>query len=195
MRGQMSTLKKYLEFLQSIDAVERGLYEKVIVPRTNDDDVRDDMIEADRMKQILNHLELYHYASLEHAFLELLWHTGMRVGSATGLDIEDYSTENKSVEIHHRPETDTPLKNKTSGERVVALSDRVCRVLDAWLEKKHTGIIDDNGRNPLFVTRRARLSRNRARTISYQYTRPCEYTNICPHDREIDECEARPTEY
>lgn len=195
MRGQLFTLKKFLEFCHSIDAVSPGLSERVIIPSTTSDDVRDEMIEAERIGEILDYLEMYQYASLEHAFLETLWNTGMRIGAARGLDIEDYDSDKQFLEINHRPDKGTPLKNKVSGERVVSVSDRVTRVLNAWLAEKHTGIVDEFGRNPLFVTKRARLSRNRARSISYQYTRPCVYSKECPHNRRVDECEARPTSY
>jgi len=76
---------------------------------------------------------------------------------------------------------------------LVALSDRVCGLLEDWLEVNHPGVVDDHGQTPLFATQRARLSRNRRRTIVYQYTRPCVYANTCPHDRDMDTCEATPT--
>ena len=31
---------------------------------------------------MLDHLEEYRYAMLEHAFLDTLWHTGLRVGGS-----------------------------------------------------------------------------------------------------------------
>jgi hypothetical protein len=41
-----------------------------------------------------------------------------------------------SLEVCHRPETGTPIKNKFEGERFIALNDETCAVLDAWLEKR-----------------------------------------------------------
>jgi integrase len=80
-----------------------------------------------------------------------------------------------------------------NSERYVGLSERVCGILDDWLAVNHPGVVDDYGRNPLFATKLDRLSQNRGRTIAYQYTRPCVYGDECPHDREIESCEARPT--
>lgn len=61
---------------------------------------------------MLNHLEEYRYATLEHAFLATLWHTGLRVGAATGLDKQDYHPEDQYLKLAHRPEQGTSLKNK-----------------------------------------------------------------------------------
>lgn len=82
----------------------------------------------------------------------------------------------------------------SNSQRFVALSKCVCEILDDWLVVNHPSVVDDYGRSPLFATRRSRLSRNRGRTIAYQYTRPCVYANRCPHEREIETCQARPTE-
>jgi len=193
MKGQLATLRMFLRFCGSIDAVTPGLDEKIILPTTTAEDAREELITAERAAKILDHLQQYRYATLEHALLEVLWHTGLRVGAATGLDIDDYDPDEQSLELVHRPDSGTTLKNQGRGERFVALSERVCDVLDDWLAVNHPGVEDDHGRDPLFATQRSRLSKNRARSIAYQYTRPCVCSDRCPHDREIEECEARPT--
>jgi site-specific recombinase XerD len=193
MKGQLATLRMFLRFCASIDAVTTGLDEKIILPKTTAEDARDEVVTAEQAQAILDHLSNYRYATLEHVLLEILWHTGLRIGAATGLDVCDYDTENRSLELVHRPDAGTSLKNKSKSERFVALSDRICEILDDWIAVNHTGVTDDHGRSPLFATQRSRLSQNRARSIAYQYTRPCVYNDSCPHDREIEECEAQPT--
>ncbi len=195
MKGQLATLRVFLRFCVSVDAVQSGLDEKIILPTTTAADARDELLSKDRAQKILDHLERYRYARLEHALFEVVWHTGLRIGAATGIDVEDYDPDDQYLALVHRPNTGTSLKNGSKSERLVALNERVCRVLDDWLAVNHPRVVDDYGRTPLFATKRNRLSRNRGRTIAYQYTRPCVYENDCPHDRDIDECEARPTEY
>ncbi|GGN98749.1 tyrosine-type recombinase/integrase [Halomicroarcula sp. S1AR25-4] len=172
MKGQLATLRIFLRFCVSIDGVEPGLDEKIILPRTTAEDARDELVSADRAQEILEHLDRYRYATLEHALLSVLWHTGLRIGAATGLDVEDYDPDEQCLNLVHRPDTGTTLKNKGNSERFVALSERVCRILDDWLTVNHPGLIDNHGRSPLFATRRDRLSKNRARSIAYQYTPP-----------------------
>jgi len=193
MKGQLATLRMFLRFCASIDGVTPGLDEKIILPTTTAEDARDELITAERAVEILEHLDQYRYATLEHALLEVLWNTGLRVGAATGLDIGDYDSHERSLALVHRPDTGTTLKNQSGGERFVALSKRVCGVLDDWIAVNHPGETDEHGRAPLFATSRSRLSKNRARSIAYQYTRPCVYSDRCPHDREIEVCDARPT--
>lgn len=194
MKGQLATLRVFLRFCTTIDAVRPGLDEKIILPTITDENARDELLEPERARKVLEFLETYHFASLEHALLEVLWHTGLRIGAAIGLDAEDYDADQQYLDLVHRSDEGTSLKNGQTSERLVALSDRVCRVLDDWLSVNHPGIVDDYGRRPLFATRGSRLSRNRGRTIAYQYTRPCIYEDNCPHDRDIDTCEARPTD-
>ncbi|MFC3959246.1 tyrosine-type recombinase/integrase [Halovivax cerinus] len=193
MKGQLATLRAFLRFAASIDAVESGLDEQIILPKTTEDDAREVMLDPDLAKKMLDHLEQYRYAALEHALLAILWHTGLRIGAAVGLDIEDYNPDDQYLALVHRPDSGSTLKNGKDGERLVAVTDSVCAILDDWLEVNHPGVTDQAGRNPLFATRRDRLSRNRGRTIAYQFTRPCVYGDPCPHDRDPDECEAIPT--
>jgi site-specific recombinase XerD len=193
MKGQLATLRTFFRFCASIDGVEQGLDEQIILPTTTEDDAREEMLDPDRAQKMLAHLDQYRYATLEHALLSVLWHTGLRIGAAVGLDIEDYDSTEQYLDLVHRPDEGTSLKNRSQGERLVALSDPVCTILDDWLNVNHPRTVDDHDRNPLFATKQDRLSRNHARTIAYQYTRPCVYEDTCPHDRDTDDCEALPT--
>jgi len=193
MKGQLATLRMFLRFCASVDAVEPGLDEKIILPKTTQEDAREEMLAPERAEKVLAHLAQYEYASLPHVLLEVLWHTGLRIGATRGLDVEDFNAEDQYLKLVHRHNDGTTLKNGKEGERLVALSDRVCELLEDWLEVNHPGVVDDHNRTPLFAIQRARLSRNRGRTIVYQYTRPCVYASTCPHDRDMDTCEATPT--
>jgi site-specific recombinase XerD len=193
MKGQLATLRMFMRFCASIDAVEPGLDEKILLPTTTEADARDEMLSPDRAQHILEYLNKYKYATLGHALFEVLWHTGLRIGAARGLDVRDFHTEGQYLELVHRPGEGTTLKNREKGERLVGLNDRVTQVLEDWLEVNHPGVTDEYDRNPLFATSRDRVSRNRGRTIAYQYTRPCIYGEQCPHDRDPTTCEAVPT--
>jgi len=194
-KGQLATLRMFLRFCATIDAVKPGLDEKIILPKTTEEDVRDEMVDSEQAAQILNHLERFRYATLEHAFLAVLWHTGLRVGAATGIDVCDYDSGEQYLELVHRPDQETTLKSGEKSERLVALSESVCEILNDWLAVNHPGVTDDYDRTPLFATRRDRLSKNRARSIAYEYTQPCVYGDECPYGREIEECDARDTAY
>ena len=188
----MDTLRVFVRWLESIDAVEQDLHRKVrspdITPRENSRDV---MLETDDAEAILAYLERYEYASLRHVTATVLWHTMLRMGSLRALDVEDYDPEEQSLRLQHRPDTDTPLKNKREGERIIAVSNDVCLVLDDWIREQRPDVVDDYGRNPLLSTTHGRASKTTIRTYCYQITRPCEYGQECPHDRVESECEAR----
>jgi len=195
MKGQLATLRLFVRFCASIDAVEPKLDEKILLPTTTREDARSEMLDSERAREALEHLDQYCYASLEHSLLAVLWHTGLRIGSARGLNVDNYHVDEQYLELIHRPEMDLPLKNKTQGERLVALNDRVCGILDDWLEVNHPGVSDEHGLEPLFATDHGRISHSRGRSIAYQYTRPCVYGDGCPHDRTVEECNAVTTSF
>jgi integrase len=119
------------------------------------------MLDSDRADQILAYLEKYEYASRPHVVLTLMWHTMMRVGEVHALDCLDYDPANRSLEIIHRPETGTTLKNQKQGERFVALSDEVGELLDDWLENTRPAVTDEHGRilvDKRIYTRRTRIT-------------------------------------
>nr|WP_306055386.1 tyrosine-type recombinase/integrase [Natronococcus sp. AD5] len=171
MRGQLATLRRLLRFCATIGAVEPGLDEKIILPTTTEADTRSELLNPDRAQQISNFLDQYRYARLEHALIEVLWHTGLRIGAAIGLDMDDYDADEQYLALVHRPEEGTSLKNGRKSERLVALKDPVCEVLDDWLSVNHPGVVDQYDREPLFATKIDRLSLTRGRTIVYIHIR------------------------
>lgn len=95
-------------------------------------------------------------AAKHHALLELLWHTGARLGGIRALDLRDFHSEEGFVEFVHRPSTGTPLKNKIEGERMVGLRQPVVDVLEEYVEENRDNAPDEYGRSPLLATRNGR---------------------------------------
>ena len=191
LQGQLSTLRVFLGFCASIDAVPEGLKEKVLLPSVRAvDQSRDRMLNHERVQPILNYLDRFKYASQQHVLFALLWNTGMRMGGARSIDLEHYHPEEKAVELHHRPNEDTPLKNGEHGERWVALSSELVDLLDDYIRHQRVDVEDEYGRKPLLTTKRGRISRTTIRNIVYRWTRPCVIGDPCPHDEDPDECDA-----
>lgn len=189
---QMDTLRVFIRWLESMDGVEQDLSTKVVSPSLDaNQSTRDVMLEADRASFILAYLEKYHYASLEHVSLLLMWHTMMRIGAVRALDVRDYDSKERFVEVHHRPESGTPIKNKKDGERMIALSEQVCDVIDDWLAEQRPPLTDSYDREPLLTTTKGRVSKGTIRTNTYLWTQPCRYGVDCPHGRDPTDCEAR----
>ncbi len=192
-KSLMDTMRVFFRWCASIDAVEPGLAEKIesptLAPGMNS---RETVLEPERAREILHHLARFAYASIEHVVWVLLVKTGMRLGDARALDIGDYYADETTpyVDLKHRPETGTPIKNKQSGERPVALPSEVCSVLDDYLEVNHPGVTDSHGRTPLLASQYGRVGTSTIRRYVYKWSRPCVVTNTCPHDREKDSCDA-----
>lgn len=146
------------------------------------------MLDTENAEEILTYLRKYEYASKRHALLELLWHTGMRMGAAHSLDVDDFKPDERALAVKHRPGNGTTLKNKESGERMCALSQDVCDVLSDYLDVHRDDVLDDNERQPLFTTSQGRMHRSKIRQMVYAITRPCAHGQECPRGRNPDDC-------
>ncbi|ELZ12526.1 integrase domain-containing protein SAM domain-containing protein [Halovivax asiaticus JCM 14624] len=192
-KTQMDTLRVFLEWCETIDAVQPGLFKKVKSPVIPDGgNVDDTVIHTDEANEILDHLERYEYATVEHVVWVILAETGMRMGAAHALDVRDYQhdSEQPHLTVRHRPETDTPIKNGQNGERPIAIDPDVCAVLDDYIKHRRPDVTDGHGREPLLASSQGRLSKSTIRTYVYKWSRPCVIGQPCPDDREPDECEA-----
>ncbi|WP_435186856.1 tyrosine-type recombinase/integrase [Halobellus sp. EA9] len=192
-KTQMDTLRVFIRWLESVDGVEQDLSEKVLSPSiTPEQNTRHETLETKRAEKVLAHLEKYEYGTIEHVTIALMWHTMMRIGGVHALDVDDYHPDEQYLEVRHRPDQGTPIKNKGDGERLVALSDQICDLLDDWIADKRPDVTDDDGRDPLLTTVQGRASKSTLRFYVYKWTQPCRYDGECPHDRDPMNCEARP---
>ncbi|MFC7229237.1 site-specific integrase [Salinirubellus salinus] len=191
LKSQMDTLRVFIRWLESIEGVAPDLHMKVrAVTLTAEENSRDVLLTPAEADGILEYLGKYSYASLQHVTIALLWHTMLRRGSARALDLSDYDAEEQSIAVQHRPDSDTPLKNGHNGERLVALSDWMCDLLDDWIAMQRPNVEDEFGREPLLATTHGRIHQSTISTYVYRLSRPCVYSGACPHDRDIDSCEA-----
>jgi len=191
LRGELQTFRVFLEFCAAIDAVEDGLRERVQLPEIEpEDEARDVHLVSARAKDILEYLDRFSYASRDHVIFAILWHTGIRLGTLRALDVDDYDRDAKCLDLRHRPDTGTPLKNKKAAERSIAVGPHYCDVLDDYLEHNRTEADDDHGREPLISSSWGRLSEGSIRETIYRLTQPCAIGD-CPHDREPSACEYR----
>ncbi|MFC7057657.1 tyrosine-type recombinase/integrase [Halovenus salina] len=187
----MDTLRVFIRWLETVDGVEQDLHTKVRSPDlSGEEKSRDVMLDKERADRALEYLRKYKYASRQHVVLTLLWHTMMRVGALHALDVGDFNEEEQSIEVVHRPEKDTSIKNAERGERHIGLSDEVCTVLVDWITDRRPDTTDEHGRHPLISSELGRVHRTTLRRDCYRYTRPCVFTDECPHDRKISDCDA-----
>jgi site-specific recombinase XerD len=190
LRTQLETLRVFIRFCETIDAVPADLHDKILLPTlSNDDEQREEILRGEQAEAVLDYLRRFEYASRAHVVLELLWHTGIRLGALHALDLDDYHRDEERLEVRHRPDAGTSLKNGSEGERLVALGRHVCEVLDDWIAHQRPEGSDDDGRRPLLTTSQGRLAQTTIRETVYKATRPCYYGQDCPHGRDPEECE------
>jgi len=191
VKGTMVAVKQLLEFCEKIEVVEEGTAKKVEIPKlTKDEETDDQQLTAERAK---NHLQFFRESKryrghVHHAFLEVAWHTGCRMGGVLALDLDDYDPDRGTLHFKHRPDLGTTLKNKEEGERIVGINDDVVDALDLYIARDRPRKSDDYGREPLFATTHGRPSDTTLRAWSYLSTQPC-LVRECPHNRQRHSCE------
>jgi len=194
LKSTLDTLRVFLRFCESLDAAQDGLAESVNSPSLSDEDaVGTDILQAERAKETLAYLDRFEYASIRHAVLRLLWATGIRMGAARAIDLQDCQlsdAKDAHIALVNRPDEDTRLKNGDRGERHVAIDEKTAIVLRDYISENRWDVNDEYGRDPLFTSRFGRLSKNTFRAYVYRLTRPCEIGKECPHGRERESCEA-----
>ncbi|WP_206042056.1 tyrosine-type recombinase/integrase [Haloarcula argentinensis] len=184
-------LRRFIKWCESASIVQSGLYDKIEVPSVSrEQEASQDKVTQEKAEKILEYLEVYEYATRQHALFQFLWHTGCRISGAVSLDLCDYDPQQNHVKFRDRGETGTALKNGGQGERNVTLSENVIEVLNDYIAARREEVDDKHGRQPLFTTSEGRMRRQRAYKDFVAVSRPCVYTNDCPHNREIEDCDA-----
>lgn len=189
----MDTLRVFIEWCETIDAVQHGLFKKIKLPVIPDGgNVRETTLTTDRANEILDYLEIYEYATVKHVTWLVLVVTGMRMGGTHGLDVDDYRREDEHphIKLVHRPDTDTPLRNGRKGERPVSITTDACDLFDDYLENRRPDVTDEHGREPLLTSQQGRIPKSTIRKYVYKWSRPCAVGAACPHARDLDECDA-----
>lgn len=199
LNTQLSTLRVFIKWCGKRNIVPRDLFEYIDPPRMAPmEDVRTVTLEAEAAHEILAHLRKFEYATNDHIVFELLWSVGMREGAVHALDLSDFVEEppvgedatGPYLKIRHRPDTDTPLKNRELGERDVSLKPELRDMLADYIGTNRKALTDAHGREPLLTTRHGRLSRQTIRRIVYGFTRSCVFQGNCPEGRDFFDCEA-----
>lgn len=180
VRTQLSTLRAFIKFLETIDAVDNDLHNDVTMPQLKQgEDARDVMLESDRANEIISHLRRFEYCSTRHVIFELLWKTAMRSGALHSLDVEDVDTEEAALKVRHRPEQGTSLKNGVEGERMIALAEKSVQLVQDWISQKRPNVTDEYGRSPLIASQQGRMTKGTIRNAVYRATRPCVINEDC----------------
>lgn len=191
MRDDMYLIRDFIEFSEEIEAVSSGLSDKIRIPVLGKEDgVRNIDIDPQRVNQILNYLEQYEYATRAHVVWVFHTHTGRRPGGLYALDLDDLNLDQEDpyIELRHRS-GETELKNGDDGETEIYISEDVAQIFQDYIERNRIDV-QDNGREPFLTSTHGRLSKSTMRRYVYKYSRPCKVTGECPHDRDIESCEA-----
>lgn len=190
MRDEMYLLRKFLRFLESIDAVTPRLHAKIEIPSLDPGEGKRDIdFPAEDLDAILSHLDKYEYATREHAIWVLFAATGRRPSDLRSLDCQDLHLDEDKPYIEFKSRDETRLKNGKGSENSVNISETAAEVLQDYINI-HRVETSENDRNPLLTSPHGRLSTSTIRKYVYKWSRPCMTGQGCPEDRDEQTCEA-----
>ncbi|WP_089816110.1 tyrosine-type recombinase/integrase [Halomicrobium zhouii] len=195
LNGNLAILRRFLRFCERIDAVAEGVADRVPLPNVPpDEEVSTDVPEDNEVEGIRSYFRQFEYASRRHVEFELIAEIGLRMGAIRAIDLDDFDPEGLVIHLRHRHEATEdygmPLKNGSDGERIVNISAELSDFLVDYVEYNRHDVVNEYGRDALFTTSAGRVSTATIRRDYYKMTRPCTYSNDCPHDREASDCDA-----
>lgn len=188
LRTNLSALRQFMKFCVRIDAVPSTIPEKIGVPVLEQgENERDEFIVADRAETILDYYGKFQYASFDHVLFLLQWQSGMRMSGLHSLD--DVNLSDEQIEVRHRPDEGTRLKNGPDGERIVTFPTSTIEVVADYVDSTRIDVEDEYGRRPLFSSENGRMSKSQLNRHVYAITTPCQHGQGCPADKDPVECE------
>ncbi len=186
-KTQIDITRKFIEICVAIDAVSAGLHERIPSFRiSNEDEICEEILERDRVEEVLDYLETYHFASRAHIIWLLLAEFGPRIGGLRSFDLEDFLPDEKALKLRNRPDKGTRLKNGDASERSVALlNDKSVEAIQAFIDEQRVDVTDKYDRQPLLTTKNGRIGKSTVRKIVYKWSCPTTIGNECEHDEEM----------
>lgn len=203
LNGILSVVRRFLVFCVDIEAVYSDVPDKTPIPNVPDDEAVSDEKPSDELvEEVLDFLETHEPCSRRHVEYRLIKELGNRVGAVRAIDVPDVDIDERVIRLRHRPEKvfkderGTPLKNGKDGERHQNISKGLAELIDRYLESPQRPDVEDKfGRKPLLTTESGRPEITTIRRDLYKLTRPCKYSGECPHDRDVNSCEATKSRY
>jgi hypothetical protein len=207
LNGIMSVLRRFLVFCVETEAVYSDVPNKTPVPNVPDDEgVSYDKPSDEEVNAALDFLETHEPCSRRHVEFRLIKELGNRVGAVRAIDKDDVidkdDEEGPAIRLRHRPEKGfedergTPLKNGKDGQRHQNISQELSDLITRYVNSPQRPDVEDKfGREPLLTTENGRPEITTIRRDLYKLTRPCEYSDECPHDRDITSCTATTSRY
>ena len=179
--ANLTTVRMWIKWLERRGKVQQGTANLVKIPDLDaSDERRDVFITHERAKQILDGLNKYEYASLDHVVFGILYHTGMRRSAILALDTDDWVSDSNVLKIRNRDGTTLKLGQKS--ERNVTITDsNIANAIDDWISEKRPDVIGDLGRRPLIATAHGRAHATTIQKAIYRVT--------CPDYFAVGECD------
>ena len=127
--GEQRAVSTFLNFVKHLN--DRGeklpfRWQDMMLPKVREKE--QDFITPEEFESFVSKINLDFYGTRDRVFYELLWSTGLRVGEALALNLEDINFKDREIKV----------KTFKGGEgNKVYISDRLEYWLMRWIESRH----------------------------------------------------------
>lgn len=145
LASNLHTLRVFLQIGVVNESVRPDLPSKVDIPSVDEsEESRDVMVSAETASEMLSYLEQFHYATTQHVCWLILASTGMRTSAVRALDLQDVTRidDGAILELVHRPDSETGLKNKARSERPVYIGTGVAEIIEDYVAEHRPDVIE-----------------------------------------------------
>jgi len=141
LHGQLANIRVLIRWCEQVEIVDEGVADEIELPDLDPSDIVSyTRITSEQAQQIVDYYDQFKYVPREFAEFALIWGVLCRLGGVRSLDLESYNREEGYIELEHRPDEETPLKNGESevegegGERKINLPDWLCEILNRYID-------------------------------------------------------------
>jgi len=121
----VSTFRQFCQYLNDRGEKLPFRFQDILVPSVIERE--QDYLLPDEFESFMTKIPIDFYGIRDRALYELLWSTGLRIGEALAINLDDINFDLKEIKI----------KTFKGGEGTrVYLSDRACEWLKKWIEKR-----------------------------------------------------------
>lgn len=162
-----SALKRFYFYLHvKANRLSEDPLEYLEMPRIKNKEPR--FLTLDQSLQMLQSIDSKH-RERDYCIICLFLNCGMRLSELVGLDLRDYSRENRTLRLF----------GKGRKERIVYLNDACVEALESWLEVRSALPVAESAKNAIFLSsRNTRITNRRVQQIVEEMLKLAGLSNL-----------------
>lgn len=171
-------VRQWLKYLGEVGDVPADLHKRLRPHRVPPEERRSESkIPVERLDKIVDYMDTHFPCHRDTILLKVTSMVGPRITDIRAIDVTDVQINvdgQPIIKVRDRPETGTGLKrgktHEHNHERNVPITKELFDQIKVYVKEHRNDVTDDFGREPLFASRRGRLSKSSMRETAYKWS-------------------------